>query len=369
MPKVIFVNATAATEGGILSILIQFLENAAKYLDKSYKCYIFCSLDLSKYSSENIIIVNIDNAKKWIDRLKWDMYGLKKWSVKNNIKPDLILSLQNTGVKSFNNIKQILYIHQSLPFANEAKWSLFKRKEIKYWFYKNIYKRIIKFTVNKNTNIIVQTEWMKNAIIRDFKIDDKKISVVKPNISKINIDNVKEAALNNDKYNIFYPANGYLYKNHLILIKALSSVKEQNAEIFDKLSLHLTLNYVDSDIANYIDEDIKDKVIFHGSMSLDEVYSFYKACDLLVFPSYIETFGLPLIEGAYFGIPILAADMSYSREVIGEYDGVRFLKYSDENEWAKGIIDSYKNKTRYKSYVPNYNTSWKDFFDIIKNNA
>jgi len=50
---------------------------------------------------------------------------------------------------------------------------------------------------------------------------------------------------------------------------------------------------------------------------------------------------LPLIEAAYFGIPILTADVSYSREVIGEYECVKLLKYNDENEWAKGIIDHF----------------------------
>jgi len=93
---------------------------------------------------------------------------------------------------------------------------------------------------------------MKNAIIRDFKIDDKRIFVVKPGISQINIDDVKQVELNNEKYNIFYPANGYLYKNHLILIKALSIIKKQNPEIFNKLLLHLTSDYINIVYQRYI---------------------------------------------------------------------------------------------------------------------
>ena len=120
MPKVIFVNAMVATEGGMLSILIQFLENAKKYLDNTYRCYVFTSLDLSRYSSKNITIVKINNAKKRTDRLIWDMYGLINWSVKNNVKHDIILSLQNTGVKSFNSIKEMLL---KFPrFDGHTKW-------------------------------------------------------------------------------------------------------------------------------------------------------------------------------------------------------------------------------------------------------
>ena len=86
----------------------------------------------------------------------------------------------------------------------------------------------------------------------------------------------------------------------------------------------------------------------------------------MLFPSYIETFGLPLIEAASFGIPILAADMDYAREVMVDYEGVKFLDYKDVKLWAKNIILLYNNRVRYKPYYSNYETSWKDFFELIE---
>jgi len=39
-----------------------------------------------------------------------------------------------------------------------------------------------------------------------------------------------------------------------------------------------------------------------------------------LFPSYIETFGLPLIEAAAFGLPIGVANEAYAHEVLKGYN-------------------------------------------------
>jgi len=85
--KTIFVNATATTEGGALTILRQFLEGIATYSNKNMYYYIFCSLEeLGLYESKNINIINNIKGKKWRDRIKWDLFGLKNWSKRKNIK-------------------------------------------------------------------------------------------------------------------------------------------------------------------------------------------------------------------------------------------------------------------------------------------
>ena len=59
LDKIIFVNATATTEGGALTILKQFLEGISIYSNKNMYYYIFCSLDeLGLYKSKNIKVVN-----------------------------------------------------------------------------------------------------------------------------------------------------------------------------------------------------------------------------------------------------------------------------------------------------------------------
>ena len=372
MKKMVFINTTAATEGGALIILKQFLEGIATYSNKNIYYYIFCSLDeLVSYESKNIKIVNNIKGKKWLDRIKWDLWGLKKWSKKKDIRADLIISFQNTGIKYYNDVKQLIYLHQSIPFFQSIKWNFFKKNERSLWFYKNIYKKIIKYSLKDNSYIVVQTEWMRNAVIKQFNWDFSKIFVIKPNLVKISIEEISNLEFKDKKFNIFYPANNVIYKNHELIIRVLRYIKDQKKKIYDNLMIHFTIddnlgNDRNDVIINLIrDLKVNDHIKLEGKLSYETVLSFYKSCDLMLFPSYIESFPLPLIEAASFGIPILAADMDYAREVMVDYEGVKFLDYKDAKLWAKNIILLYNNRVRYKPYYFNYETSWKDFFKLI----
>ena len=373
MNKTVFVNATAAIEGGALTILKQFLEGISIHSKKSIYYYVFCSLEeLKVYENKNIRIVNNVKGKKWLDRIKWDLYGLRRWSKKKDIRADLIISFQNTGIKYYNDVKQLIYLHQSIPFSEGVNWDFFNKNEGILWFYKNIYKKIIKYSLKNNSYIVVQTEWMKNAVIKEFNWNPKKISVIKPDIENILVEKVSKIDFKDSKFNILYPANTAKYKNHELIINALKYIKENTPKIYNNLIIHFTF---DRDLSNNrnaeligLAEELQviEHIGFEGKISYERVLSFYKSCDLMIFPSYIETFGLPLVEAASFGIPILVSDLDYAREVIGYYEGVKFLNCKDSKLWAENIIDLYNKRIKYKPYNINHRTSWKDFFGLIE---
>lgn len=373
MTKIIFVNATAATKGGALTILNQFLEKISIYSNENVYYCIFCSLEeLKIYENKNIKIVNDVKGKRWLDRIKWDSYGLIKWSKRKGIKADLIISFQNTGSNYYGNVTQLIYLHQSIPFSEGINWNFFSKNERSLWFYKNVYKKLIRFTLKSNSYIVVQTEWMKNAVMEQFNWNSKKISVIKPNIKNISIEKIPKINFKDNKFHIFYPANTTIYKNHELIINALKYIKNYKPEIYNNLIIHFTFdrnlnNNRNTVLINLINNlYLNDNIKFEGKMPFERVLSFYKSCDLMVFPSYIETFGLPLTEATSFGLPIFAADMDYAREVIGYYKGVKFLNYKDSKLWAENIIDLYNKRIKYKPYNIKYNTSWKDFFKLIE---
>lgn len=332
MKNIVFVNATAATEGGILTILNQFIDAILSNSEDVNMYYIFTSLEL-KINSNNIKIISNIKGKRKLDRIKWDMIGMQKWAKNNKITPDIIVSLQNTGVR-FKDIPQMVYIHQPLPYAKESKWNLLKADEKKMWFYKNIYKVWIDLTVKNKADIVVQTKWMKTALL-DRGYSEKRITIAKPHMKKIDTFNV-QIRTKPYKY-LFYPAADYKYKNHTILIKAIKHLIDSNL-IKDKFKIMFTLtkdSYVYQEVVKY---NVEEYFEFIGNLNYDDVMSYYKGCQAILFPSYIETFGLPLIEAANFGKKILVSDCSYSKEVIGNYELVKFIKYDDVNEWSKEII-------------------------------
>jgi glycosyltransferase involved in cell wall biosynthesis len=56
----------------------------------------------------------------------------------------------------------------------------------------------------------------------------------------------------------------------------------------------------------------------------------------LLFPSFAEGFGLPLIEAAGLGIPIIASDLAVFREIVSE--NVEFIDPLDANAWEESIM-------------------------------
>lgn len=359
MSEIIFVNATACTSGGVLTILNQFIENIKIY-DRENVYYIFSTKNID-VNLDNVNIITNIKGKKYLDRIKWDLFGVKRWAKEKNIRPKLIISLQNTGVR-FNNVKQMIYLHQPLPFATEFNWNFFDSDERLLWLYKNIYRFWIRLTVKKDYNIIVQTEWMKEALVKK-NYNEKKILIAKPDINNIQVENIRTKESGSKI--LFYPAANYKYKNHMIIIKAVRNILDKNNLNEYNFKVVFTLSK-ESNIYKYVLKNGLEKYFeFIDSVSYETVLSYYKSCQVVLFPSYIETFGLPLIEGSKFGKKILVSNCSYSREILSEYSLAKFLDYDDESEWSKAIIDSLKDYEDKPCSLVN-GSEWGNIFDTIE---
>ena len=62
---------------------------------------------------------------------------------------------------------------------------------------------------------------------------------------------------------------------------------------------------------------IAEDVVFVGGVPLEETARFYQAADLLVYPSFNETFGLPILEAMACGCPVVTSDVSAMPETAG----------------------------------------------------
>jgi glycosyltransferase involved in cell wall biosynthesis len=68
-----------------------------------------------------------------------------------------------------------------------------------------------------------------------------------------------------------------------------------------------------------------DRVRFAGRVPDGELGRYYAGCDLLVFPSRYESFGLVLLEAMMLGKPVIAGDAGGMRFIVEEGgNGVRF---------------------------------------------
>lgn len=371
MLKTIFVNSTFATEGGVKTILDNFIDAVKNVHIPNVKFVFFVPEAYEKPDAieDNIKIIHI-NAKSWHRRLLWDFMGMRIWSVKNKVRATTIFSLQNTSVNYYKNSNQIIYIQQPLPFEDDITWNFFKKEERKLWVYKRFYLSFIKMFLGKDNKLIVQTEWMKRAAGKKLKkIKYENIHIIKPSVNKLTSSKNLKCIFDKDYYNIFYPAMEYVYKNHMVLVQALKIIRDKYKEHYKKIKIYFTLDnlsdYENKILNKVIEWKMEEKIIFMGKVPYNTVLNGYMSCDLMAFPSYIETFGLPLIEAAQYGNPIIASDREFSREVIGDYEGVTFVDYNDAEKWAKAIVENMDAGKKYDNYFVNYKTNWQDLIQLF----
>lgn len=112
--------------------------------------------------------------------------------------------------------------------------------------------------------------------------------------------------------------------------------------------------------------DLTEQFIFEGVMPHEKLLEYYKSSKGLLFPSSIESLGLPLLEAARFGLPIIASDLDYVKEVLDGYEGVRCASHNDYEKWADLMVDICKNNKSINP-LPNHNSSWPDFFELADN--
>lgn len=363
----IFINATATQPGGGYTILLQFLKAYSEHPIADTRIFVFNSVGVKEYLSSNIISVEVPNFN-FVQRVYWDWNGLRQWAAKNNIKPDLVLSFQNTGVR-FASVPQIIYLQQSIPFTN-YNWNPFKKGQRNLWMYKNIYSFFIGLYLFKYTHVVVQTKWMKQAFLNRFSSHDPgKVHVFSPEngIADINGIDTEVNAVEPATFTFFYPATSFVYKNHVEIIKAFVAIKKENRLGDIRCYCTIAFQELSQEAQQLIKvNELYPNFVFLGALSLQQVYYYYRNLDALIFPSYIETIGLPLIEAAGCGLPILVADEPYSREVLKSYDNVRYARTRDTNDWKNKIYQVLELKKTNPQKIRISEEGWQDMLRLIE---
>lgn len=309
----IMVYDIAAEYGGAVTILKNYYEQYRNSQDGNTYYFVLSIVQLE--DTPNIKILNYPWVKKsWLHRLFFDYFIARKILEKYSI--DEILSLQNVIIPN-TSVRQTVYEHNALPFS-EYKFRLWNDPIL--WVYQNIIGHMMIASIKKADKIIVQTNWMKDAIKKKVGINSEKVFVEFPE-TNITISKNYEKS---DTPIFFYPASEVVFKNHQIIVNACIKLKDSGISNYYVI---FTLDGNESKHIRKIYDIVKLNQLpikFVGMISPEEVYQYY-ASSVLVFASYIETIGLPMLEARMHETPVLASDCIFSHEILDGYDKVEYF--------------------------------------------
>lgn len=362
----IIINATAIRSSGALTILKDFISYVFSLNAKDI-LFLFLTSTNNVFHDCNNVIVHEVPVQNWFSRIIWDRKGLQKWCEDNNIIPDVSISFQNTCAHftgKYKNVKQLVYYHNILPLVSN-NWNILKKEERKLYLYAHFYRFFVN-RWNKSAVYVVQLSYVKQLLCNKFtNITSSQVQVIRPNLPNINPSNIEAKETNDYKKLFIYPATPFEYKNHRIILDALELLKNEEPNLAEKIRIIFTVPE-DCQVSQVIKErELDDIINCIGSNPYDVLLTYYKRCDALLFPSKIESFGLPLVEASLFGVPVIAADLPYAREVLANYEGASFVDVDNAEMWMKQIKQLLQSNKKYKPLTQNVQNTWEELMDVM----
>jgi glycosyltransferase involved in cell wall biosynthesis len=219
----------------------------------------------------------------------------------------------------FNGITPLL-VFGDIPIRCKSKQTVFvqttllagkagqdrKLGAIKYFVARWLFRSNIRYA----SEFIVQTEAMKSALIDSYPEIKNRIHIIpQPPPNWLIGSQVKRKTFynkTNSGMRLFYPAAFYPHKNHHLLKKIKRSLIWPIADLILTIPENLNPNPSISWIR------CLDK------LEPEAMINFYQTSDALLFLSLSESFGFPLVEAMWIGLPIICPDLPYARILCGE---------------------------------------------------
>lgn len=318
------ISAINITEAGPLSVLNDCVTEAVQLLKNDWEIIVLVNNN-SLIEADNVTLVEFPSSKKsWLFRLYYEWWHFRGLSKK--IKPTVWLSLHDI-TPWVEASCQAVYCHNPAPFYRMSLREI--ALEPKLLLFTLFYRYLYQIGIHRNDYVVVQQDWLRQEFKRLFSIDNVIVahpvgSVVQKAISKRNIG---------DKFVFFYPALPRVFKNIELICEAVKLLNQQGISGFE---IRLTVDRSENKYAAYLFNHYGNinGIRFIGRQNRREMDEQYTQSDCVLFPSLLETWGLPITEAKAFGKSLLVAERPYAHETVGIYDKVNFINPFDATEWA-----------------------------------
>ncbi len=259
----------------------------------------------------------------------WRMYKISKLLTYNNI--DIFHGLSNVlpfGIKE-SGIPSVLTVHDLifLRYPNYYK----KIDQI-------LYRYLTTHSCHNATKILAISHQTKNDLVNLLGIDPQKIEVIHQSCNNYFYEKVEESRKETIRLKFNLPDKFILCvgtieqrKNQLAILQGV---------VQENLDIPIVLLGKPTEYMRQLDEFIEKnnmskQLIFLHKTSLAELQAIYQMAELMVYPSFYEGFGLPVLEAQASECPVITSNISSLPEAGG--DGAIYIDPGSSQEIGRAI--------------------------------
>ena len=361
------VNFSNQIAAGPKNISKNFLLQAITYND--IEKYIFFLPDLDDYkaivdSSENlkkrVIFISTGGSifKKIIRTLYVNFLLPLKICAKEEIKG--FLSFGNFLLYPGSTGHKIVLLHH--PYLVDDK--LYNQLNGMARLAEFLKRMAFKLTVKNVSRVIVQSDYMSSEFKRKYSSAYSKAHTISNPLSSVfeecrsnNGGKAKQPPSKNFLLKVVYVSRFYPHKNHNFLLALSRELKRRHVDVEFTVTVNPQLPKASEFIDAIKAENLS--IVNVGEVTQHQLIDLYMSSHIAIFPSLTETFGNPLIEAMCFSLPVLAADLPYAKDILGEsgvfYNGTvedcteKLLYLLDSEKYAAIAKLSFKKSLSFPS--------------------
>ena len=273
----------------------------------------------------------------WYLWFEWSLPpALKEHKAELFFSPDGYLSL-NSDIPTILTVHDLAYLHypRQIPFAARH-------------YYRHFVPRYLK----KATRILTVSEYTRQDILKHFHLPKGKISTTcngirqafakHPSLPEQEKTKTRKQYSQNKPYFLYVGAL-HPRKNVAGLIRAFDLFKEKS-----KAPHQLLLTGRKAWMTTEIERSLasakyRSEIHFTGYLDENELPALYRAAFALVYVSFFEGFGVPLLEAMYSNIPIITANNSSLPEIAGP--AALYAEATSPHSIAEAMLQIYKQKS------------------------
>jgi glycosyltransferase involved in cell wall biosynthesis len=199
------------------------------------------------------------------------------------------------------------------------------------WGDRQFYNWKTKYACDNSQIVIATSETTKAQLVKYYDISPEKVQVVYQSIDP-QLTQLNRVVDKTNPY-IIYHSSFNERKNHEVLVQAFLEVASEV-----DFSLVLVGNGKSkSRIEKLIEEkQAGERVKILSDVENDELYDYLASASAFVYPSKQEGFGIPLLEAAAIGLPMIVSDTPIFRE-ISEGLADAYVNANSVDDWANTL--------------------------------